>query len=43
MKHQHGEPPKEEEDGLIPGDAKHPSPSMPQLLPLEQDSEEDER
>jgi hypothetical protein len=42
VKHQHRKPPKEEEDGLIIGDAKHPSPSMPQLPPLEQDSKEDE-
>jgi hypothetical protein len=27
MKHQHGEPPKEEEDGLILGDAKAPASS----------------
>jgi hypothetical protein len=41
-KHQLGEPPKEEEIGLIVGDARHLPPSLPQLLPPKLDIEEEE-
>jgi hypothetical protein len=42
-KHQIGEPPKKEKEGLILGDDERPTPPMPQLPPPELDSEEEER